>query len=126
MTAYEVPTINHSDWDATEKRVPLFTIGRPNPDFDEARGESEDNPREILTTYTMPGRPHVGLGLAYLRMARLQGTVLAGAWLLEEAVGTEGFFALAAEPDLDPEVMRGIISRAQDIILGGLEGPKGS
>lgn len=124
MTAYDVPVIEHSDWNAAEERAPLFTIGRPNPKFDEGREESEDNPREIEKTYSMPGKPHIGLGLAFLREARINGSMVAMTWLLEEAVGTEGFFALTAESDLDPAVMRGIMARCRDIVLGGLEAPK--
>ena len=124
MTAYEVPNIEHSEWSDAEVRVDLFTISRPNPDFNAEQGEHESNPREIATTYSMPGKPHPGLGLAFLRMARLQGGEVAMAWLLEEAVGTEGYLALAAEPDIEPGVIAGIMRRARDVVLGGLEAPK--
>lgn len=119
MTAYEVPTIEHSAWDATEERVPLFTISRPNP-----KAGQPDEPDEIATTYDMPGKPHVGLGLAFLRMARIHGGEIAMTWLLEEAIGTEGFFALVSEPDIDRDVITGIYRRVREIVLGGLEAPK--
>lgn len=125
MTAYEVPTIEHSDWSDAEERVDLFTITRPNPDFDEVQGENDGNRREVATTYSMPGKPHPGLGLAFLRMARVAGSEIAMSWLLEEAVGTEGYLALAAEPDIQPGVIAGIMKRARDVVLGGLEAPKG-
>lgn len=124
MTAYDVPEIEHSEWDATTERTPLFTIGRPNPDFDQSREESEDNPRETHKVYDMPSKPHVGLGLSFLRMARLHGGEIAMTWLLEECVGTEGYLALAAEPNIEQGVVNGIMRRARDIVLGGLEAPK--
>ena len=119
MTAYEVPTIEHSEGDATDERIPLFTISKPNP-----KAGEPDEPAELETTYTMPGRPHVGLALAYLRMARIEGGEPAMAWLIEEAVGTEGFFALVAEPDVSRDMIRGIFHKVREVILGGLEAPK--
>lgn len=107
-SVYVTPVIEHSAWDAAPERVDLFTISRD--------GEEK--------TYSMPGKPHVGLALAMLRMARLHGDMIAMSWLLEEAVGPEGYNALTAEPDLEPAVLKGIMRRAQTIVLGGLEAPK--
>lgn len=111
------PVIEHGDWDDSPERLHLFTITRPNP----------ENPfEEIPTEYTMPNKPHPGLGLAFLRIARLQGIELAMSWLLEEAVGTEGYLALAAEPDVSQADISAIIAKVRKVVLGGLEGPKGS
>lgn len=112
---YVPPTIEHADWDRTEEKIKLFAITRPDPEGGE--------PSEVW--YTIPGKPHVGLGLAFLRNARLWGVELAMSWLLEEAVGTEGYLALAAEPDLDPDDMKAIMVKCRKVVLGGLDGPKG-
>lgn len=107
---YVPPTIEHSEWDRVESRVLLFTI------------TGDDG---TAVEYTIPGKPHPGLGLAFLKQARMFGIELAMSWLLEEAVGSAGYDALAAEPDLTPDDMKAIMRRARDVVLGGLDGPKG-
>lgn len=108
---YVAPEIEHSDWDATEERLELFTITRPDPEA--ADGVSRK-------TYDMPNKPNPGLGLAFLRMARLYGVELAVSWLLEEAVGTEGYLALANEPGTTTEQIATITSKVRSVVLGGL------
>lgn len=105
------PTIEHSSWDDTEDRLVLFTITRPDP-------EAEDG--LARKAYDMPNKPNPGLGLAFLRMARLHGIELAVSWLLEEAIGTEGYLALAGEPDVTPEVIGQITAKVRAVVLGGL------
>lgn len=114
-TVYVPPVIEHSAWDEAPERVDLFTISTT----DTKTGEITEK------TYSMPNKPHVGLSLAMLRMARIYGDMIAMSWLLEEAVGEEGYSALTAEPDLAPEVLQGIMRRARDVVLGGLHAPKG-
>lgn len=114
------PTIEHSDWNATEDRLLLFTITKPNPAYDPAEPLGTDEPETIATEYTMPNKPHPGLGLAFLRMARIYGIELAQSWLLEEAVGTEGYFALAAESDTTLEMLGDITRKVRAVVLGGL------
>ena len=106
---YVPPTIEHSDWDTNEDRLELFTITRT--------GEGGEVERK---TYDMPNKPHPGLGLSFLRMARLHGIELAISWLLEEAVGTEGYLALASEPGVTPEEIGAITAKVRAVVLGGL------
>lgn len=108
---YVAPEIEHSDWDATEDRLVLFTITKPDP---EAEGGVSRKP------YSMPNKPHPGLGLAFLRMARLNGYDIALSWLLEEAVGTEGYLALAAEAGVTTDQIGAISTKVRAVVLGGL------
>lgn len=112
---YAPPVIEHSDWDDAPERVLLFSISRP--------GEKEgDEP--VVIDYSMPGKAHPGLSLAFLKMARTAGVEIAMSWLLEQAVGVEGYEALCAEPGLTSETLASIMKKAQTVILGGLEAPK--
>lgn len=113
-TVYVTPVIEHSAWDDAPERVDLFTISTTDPKTGEI----------VEKTYDMPNKPHVGLSLAMLRMARIYGSEIAMAWLVEEAVGAEGYNALTAEPDLTPEILQGIMLRVRSVVLGGLAAPK--
>ena len=114
-TVYVAPVIEHSAWDEAPERVDLFTISTTDP----ATGEITEK------TYDMPNKPHVGLALATLRMARIHGSEVAASWLLEKAVGVEGYDALTAEPELTPQVLEGIVLRVRTVVMGGLAAPKG-
>lgn len=114
QTLYVPPTIEHADWDETAERVPLFSITTPDPDGGEP----------TVTHYDMPAKPHPGLALRFLRDARIYGAEVAAAALLEESVGTEGYLALCAEPDLAPSDLSAIMLRARNVVLGRLEAPK--
>lgn len=112
---YVPPTLEHAQsWEETPERVDLFTITTPDPDGGE--------PTSV--TYDMPAKPHPGKALLFLRNARIYGTEIAMAGLLEECVGTEGYLALCAEPDLKQGELAGIMTRARDVVLGRLEAPK--
>lgn len=131
---YVPPVVEHSEWDRTADRIKLFAISRPateadvaafvpSPEYAEGMPPNVGEPFDKW--YTIPAKPNVGLGLGFLRYARQVGIELAMSWLLEEAVGTEGYLALAAEPNLEPEDLAAIMKRCRDVILGGLAAPKG-
>jgi len=113
-----------NEWALSEDRVPLFSLivapvddaGAPIPD-----AEPE------LVEYTMPKKPNPGLALRFLKMAREQGE-LATAWLIESAIGEDGYNALADELinyDGDATaLLRGIVEKIQRVAMGGLEAPK--
>ena len=134
VKAYEPPTIQHRADDGVDvERVLIFAIERPNPragepvDPSEADGETgRVHPATLTDLYTMPRKPNVGMSLAYLKQARRMGAELAGSWLIEEALGSDAYDALAAEKDLEPEDLERIIAKVQKTALGGLENPKGS
>src|SRR5690606_37985474 len=72
--AYEPPTIKRAD-DSDVEQLLIFSTERPNPDYDPNQashdgGENMEpaNPPTIVTHYTMPNKPNVGLALAYLKM----------------------------------------------------------
>lgn len=90
-----------SDPPAVE-RIDLFTI------------EPEDGEP---VTYSMPNKPEPGIGLAYLREARNWGPDLAMSWLIEWAVGSEGYSALVAELEVE-EQLRTIRDRILLVIRG--------
>jgi hypothetical protein len=75
----------------------------------------------------MPAKPNPGLALKFLKMAREQGE-LASSWLIESAIGADGYDALAAELinyDGDPvALLRAIVEKIQRVAMGGLEAPK--
>jgi hypothetical protein len=103
------------DWALSDERIPVFS-------YTDEEGERVE--------VTMPKRPNPGLALNFLRTARRQGTELAISWLIEEAIGAEGYDALVHELSVmpDPEngakVVASIGERVQQVVMGGLEGPK--
>jgi hypothetical protein len=107
------------NWALSEERVPLFSL---RVESDEAGVDPE------IVTYTMPAKPNPGLALKFLKMAREQGE-LASSWLIEEAIGADGYEALANELinyDGDPvDLLRTIVEKIQKVAMGGLEAPKG-
>lgn len=135
-----VVTLEHStaaaDWATSAERLPVFSVTRPNPEY--ARWAklsakvklSKDEPSlDVADTYTMPAKPNPGLALKYLKMARKVGGDVAMSWLIEEAVGEEGYDALTDElAGFEGDagaVLRGIVEKIQTISMGGLEAPKG-
>jgi hypothetical protein len=135
--AQDITEFQHTDappWALSTERAPVFTVVRPNPAFDEfeAVRSSEDdentvNPyeRTITTTFTMPAKTNPGLALDYLRRAR-ENADLAASWLLELALGVEGYDALVVElsaepdPDIAQATMQAVIQAVAKRALGGL------
>lgn len=121
MPKYEAPVIDSkpdaaAEWATSPERTPIFSLRKPNPD-----GEPE------LVTYTMPAKPNPGLALRYLKMLRTMGEA-AVAWLIETAIGEEGYDALADElinyEGNATELLQSIAQKIQTVAMGGLEGPK--
>lgn len=131
--------LTHTDappWALSTDRVPVFSVVRPNPAFIEWQnsphelepGEpTPENPHEptVSVSYTMPAKTNPGLALDYLKRAR-ENADLAASWLLELALGTEGYDALVAElsaepdPDAAQATMQTIITKVAQRALGGL------
>jgi hypothetical protein len=114
------------EWALSDERIPLFTSVRRRDD----EGNPLDEPETI--TVTMPAKPNPSLALDFLRRARSAtvGGELAISWLIEEAVGSDGYDELIAglkrmpDPENGQAVMRAIGERVQRVVMGGLEGPK--
>lgn len=113
-----------NEWATSEDRVPLFSLHVAPVDED---GEPIPDAEPELVAYTMPAKPNPGLALRFLKMAREQGE-LASSWLIESAIGAEGYDALATELinyDGDPvALLRAIVEKIQKVAMGGLEAPK--
>lgn len=121
-----VATIRHSDaaakWALSEDRLPVFSVVRPVPD------DAPEGTEPETVTYTMPAKPNPGLALRFLKMARTMGDA-ASSWLIETAIGEEGYEALADELinyEGDPtKLLQGIAEKIQKVAMGGLDaGPK--
>jgi hypothetical protein len=117
----EQPT--RPDWALDDDRMPVFVAVHR---FD---GEGEPLAEPERVEITMPRRPNPGLALEFLRMARTQGE-LAVSWLIEEAIGSDGYDTLVDElkrmpdPERGSTILEAIGERVQRVISGGLEGPK--
>ena len=127
------------EWATSEDRSLVFTVVRPNPEYvaPEDRepievGEGEiapdyDVPAEVHIEYTMPSKPNPGLALAYLKRAR-ENSDMAASWLLETALGSEGYDALVDELSVEPDpavasaTMQSIVQKVAQRALGGLSG----
>jgi hypothetical protein len=134
-----VVTFEHSDadeWANSPVRAPVFSIVKhvPNPELETFDGPDEERDRlprtiEETVTHTMPARPNAGLALAYLREARRKSPDEAMSWLIETAVGVDGYDDLVNElatvGDQGRIVLEGIVRKIQVIAMGGLEAPKG-
>jgi hypothetical protein len=113
-----------NEWALSKERVPLFSLYvKPTDENGDEIPEAESE----LVAYTMPAKPNPGLALKFLKMAREQGE-LASSWLIESAIGADGYDALAAELinyDGDPvALLRAIVEKIQRVAMGGLEAPK--
>lgn len=99
-------------WQNSPERLPLFSVT--------VAGEE--------TSYTIPAKPNPGLALEFLRQGRKVGPELAISWLIEEAVGTDGYLALVDELEEyegdGAALLRGFGEKIQRVVMGGLEGPK--
>lgn len=102
-------------WALSDERIPVFA-------YDGENGER--------VTVTMPAKPNPGLGLDFLRKGRTMGAELAISWLIEEAIGAEGYDALVRElsempdPENGTRVLQDVGQRVQMVVMGGLDGPK--
>lgn len=109
--ADDAPT-GREAWRLSDERLPLFSI---------ANGEE-------LESVTMPAKPNPGLALDFLRMGRKIGPELAISWLIEEAIGADGYESLVAEMETyegDGSKLLGAIGeKIQRVVMGGLESPK--
>jgi hypothetical protein len=110
------------DWSLSTERTAVFSVRVP-VEAEEGEGEGER-----VVVYTMPAKPNPGLALRYLKKVRHEGD-LATSWLIETAVGEEGYEALcddlvSYEGDA-AELLRQIAERIQKIAMGGLRAPKG-
>lgn len=102
-------------WALTAERIPVFS-------YDDENGDRQ--------TVTMPAKPNPGLGLDFLRKGRTIGAELAISWLIEEAIGSEGYDVLVRElsempdPENGTRVLQDIGQRVQMVVMGGLDAPK--
>lgn len=114
------------EWATSEERVPLFFVRVPYTEDAEDGTLAADREPELVA-YTMPAKPNPGLALRFLKMAREQGE-LASSWLIEAAIGAEGYDALTEELinyDGDPvALLRAVTEKIQKVAMGGLEAPK--
>lgn len=100
------------EWALSDERTPVFTYIDENGDRVEV---------------TMPKRPNPGLAMAFLREARTTGGELAISWLIEEAIGEEGYEALVRElaampdPENGARVVADIGQHVQKVVMGGLD-----
>lgn len=110
--ADDAPT-GREAWRLSDERLPLFSV------------TSGDDEREFVT---MPAKPNPGLALDFLRMGRRIGPELAISWLIEEAIGADGYDSLVTEMETyegDGSKLLGAIGeKIQRVVMGGLESPK--
>lgn len=140
MTKRDEPiaTLDHvhgaaEQWATSTERVPVFAVRRPVLDDNgEPTTDADGQPHTELVTYTMPKKPNPGLALKYLKLARTIGDA-ASSWLIETAVGEEGYDALADDlityeennPGQSVHLLQQIAQRIQQTAMGGLDaGPK--
>jgi hypothetical protein len=137
MPDTNTPVLRHTDaaaqWATSPERTVVFSVTRPNPDYldtegaDLPEGYEQREPRELSVDYTMPSKPNAGLALAYLKQARANAD-LAMSWLIETAIGDEGYDALTDElsgiedPREAQALLIGIVTRIQTVAMGGLDG----
>lgn len=76
------------------------------------------------TSYTIPNKARVNVGLRYMKIMRDEGGSAADAWLLEALLGKEAFEALMDYDDLTPDVLEQIVEAAAKVVLGEMETPK--
>lgn len=75
-------------------------------------------------SYEIDKKPNVGLALRYLKIARLRGEEIAAGYLLEEALGSEGYDALSECRTLTKEDFAAVTETIKKHTMGGLEAGK--
>lgn len=75
--------------------------------------------------HTIPAKARFNVALKYLWKAKTEGEEIAGQWVLEELLGTDGFVALMNHDGLTPEQFARVMTAAQNTVLGSLEQGKG-
>lgn len=119
-------------WANSPERVPVFSVERPNPEHADWEADDERDlnaePEAVVTVdFTMPARPNRGLSLDYLRRARVSSD-LAASWLLEQALGEEGYDALVEELGNETDekkaddILNGVIAFVSKRVMGSLAG----
>jgi hypothetical protein len=102
-------------------------LNTAEPELDE-NGQPKNELLEVFSIdgkpYSIPSKPRRGLSLKYLKLARKEGTQAAVGWLLEEALGEEGYDALSDYDDLTNDQLQAVTRVVLTTTLGGLEGPK--
>lgn len=124
-----VATIVHTnaaaEWALSDERIPVFTLVKPYVDDGEPKLEGWVEPEPETIVYTMPRKPNPGIALRFLKMARTMGDA-ASSWLIETAIGEEGYEALADELinyEGDPQkLLQAITEKIQKVVMGGLDG----
>lgn len=71
--------------------------------------------------YSIPKKPRANMALKYLRLTREHGERRAGAFLLEDLLGTENYEALMNYDDLTQEQLEHVMEIAQMHVLGEIE-----
>ncbi len=113
--SYQPPVIQHAEWGDGDERLLIFSIEEYN-----------ENGEPKRVDYTIDARPNGGVALQYLKMRRTLDADTAAAWLIERAVGTEAYDALASEPDLTGPMIGQIAGKINDSLLGMFSAPKAS
>lgn len=124
-----VATITHTnaaeEWALSEDRIPVFSVVKNYVDDGEPKPVGWVEPEPEIVVYTMPRKPNPGVALRFLKKAREMGDA-ASSWLIETAIGEEGYEALADELinyEGDPtQLLRGITEKIQKVVMGGLDG----
>ncbi len=76
------------------------------------------------TSYVIPNKARVNVGLRYMKLMRDESPNAADAWLLEALLGKDAFEALMDYDDLTPEVLEQVVAAAAKVVLGEMETPK--
>ena len=90
----------------TEGRIPLFSIDG--------------------TAYTIPARFDPIMALRALDMARRRGEEIMLSWLLEEALGEEGYQALLGCSSVTTGQLQALMEKVSEQVMGALEEPAGN
>jgi hypothetical protein len=77
-------------------------------------------------TYTIPARFDPIIALRALDMARRRGEEIMFSWLLEEALGEEGYQALLGCSSVTPSQLQALMEKVSDQVMGALEEPGGN
>ena len=96
--------------DKPAERVPVFAI-------------TDDKGKEHV--YDMPAKAPFNVAVEFGYRVGQSSYAAALDWLLDEMLTPEGFAALRAYPDLEPEQFGEVLRIVQDRALGSREAPKG-
>lgn len=94
-----------------------------------SKKDKKEEPRKVVAylddyELTIPEKFSAAFALRYVRMTSRYGVDASTDWMLENALGAEGYEKLLGFDDMEPEQLAVLVNVIQESIIGAMEVPK--